>query len=100
MSVITDGDQYEKIIVFGGISNKPGPKKDITDVQSFLSNQTYIISVQQKNSQSMKFKGKKEGDSSRVDMREIKANSEFVPSPAAGENARLALNFSQAAEGQ
>jgi len=60
MSIITDGDQYEKILVFGGISNRPGPKKEITDVQSFLSNQTYIISVQQKNSSTMKFKGKKD----------------------------------------
>jgi hypothetical protein len=38
MTVITDGSEYEKILVFGGISNRPGPKKEVSDVQSFLSN--------------------------------------------------------------
>jgi hypothetical protein len=43
MTVVTDGDSYEKIIVFGGISNIPGEDKSIANVTSFMSNQTYII---------------------------------------------------------
>lgn len=99
MSIISDGDQYEKILVFGGISNRPGPKKEITDVESFLSNQTYIISVQQKNSNTMKFKGKKndEGDQSNRDM-SAKILGTFTPTP--GGKKEPANTFTEVAQRQ
>lgn len=45
MQVVTDGDTYEKIIVFGGISNRVSEDLDPDKVESFLSNTTYLIQV-------------------------------------------------------
>jgi hypothetical protein len=55
MTVITDNETMEKILVFGGITNRVGPDNDPNNVQSFLSNQTYICTVAQR-SQGLKFR--------------------------------------------
>ena len=55
MTVITDGIEYENIIVFGGIANAVGEDKDPNNVQSFLSNATYLINIAQRSA-GMKFK--------------------------------------------
>jgi len=44
-TVLSDGDSFERVIIFGGITNSPG--KDIADVTSFLSNQTLILQTYQ-----------------------------------------------------
>jgi len=56
MSIVTDEDDYEKLVIFGGISNKLEELDNgcTGDMQSFLSNQAYIVSIQQR-SQGMKF---------------------------------------------
>lgn len=38
MTIITDGDCYEKVLIFGGISNKVSESKDPNEVESNLSN--------------------------------------------------------------
>ena len=62
MSVISDGENYERVLIFGGISNtvadnKPtsgtttpaGSKKvsggDVNQVTSFLSNRCFLINI-------------------------------------------------------
>jgi len=55
LTVITDGSEYENIIVFGGIANAVGPEKDPNNVQSFLSNTTYLINIAQRSA-GLKFK--------------------------------------------
>ena len=58
MSVITDGEQYEKIVVFGGIKNEVKRENQITNleaqqdsatVMSFLSNKCFLVSIQQRS---------------------------------------------------
>jgi hypothetical protein len=50
MGVLTDGEYYEKVVIFGGILNivekSEDGKADAGQVSSFLSNKSYIISVQ------------------------------------------------------
>ena len=41
MSVVSDNESYEKILIFGGISNKVGAS--IEDIQSSLSNKAFLI---------------------------------------------------------
>lgn len=38
MTVITDNESIEKILMFGGITNRVGADRDPNNVQSFLSN--------------------------------------------------------------
>lgn len=49
MGVITDGDSFERIIVFGGIENEI-KGADAGNVLSFLSNKCYSINVTQRSS--------------------------------------------------
>jgi hypothetical protein len=69
MSVITDGESYERVLLFGGISNTIGDGKntllsgnttpangkkgqdravthDVNQVTSFLSNRCFLINIQ------------------------------------------------------
>jgi len=55
MTVVTDGIEYENIIVFGGIANAVGEDKNPDNVQSFLSNTTYLINIAQRSA-GLKFK--------------------------------------------
>jgi hypothetical protein len=49
VGVVTDDVSYEQIIVFGGIHNTIETKEDSSpDVKSFLSNQTYLIRIKQR----------------------------------------------------
>jgi hypothetical protein len=38
MAIVTDGYDYEKVLIFGGISNKVSESKDPNEVESYLSN--------------------------------------------------------------
>lgn len=64
MSVITDGEQYEKIVVFGGIKNEvkrvnqitsQEAKQDSATVMSFLSNKCFLVSIQQRSAGKLLF---------------------------------------------
>jgi hypothetical protein len=41
MAVVTDGESYEKILIFGGIAKVPGSK------ESSLSNQLSMVEIKQ-----------------------------------------------------
>lgn len=43
MSVVSDNESYEKVLIFGGISNKVGTS--IEDIQSSLSNKAFLITL-------------------------------------------------------
>ena len=43
MGVITDSENYEKIIIFGGIQNNIVPETQ--QVDSFLSNKCYLVTI-------------------------------------------------------
>jgi len=49
MGVVTDGDNFERIIVFGGIQNEV-QGVDAGKVVSFLSNKCYLVNVTQRSS--------------------------------------------------
>ena len=51
LAVLSDGDNYERIVVFGGIYNIP--HEDVADVKSYLSNATHIMQMY-KNQQGSK----------------------------------------------
>lgn len=55
MGVITDGIQFEKIIIFGGIQNDVNGN-DAGQVLSYLSNKCYLVSVQQRSTGKSLFK--------------------------------------------
>ena len=59
MTVVTDGNDYENIIVFGGIANNVGADKNPDNVQSFLSNTTYLINIAQRSA-GLKFKNERD----------------------------------------
>ena len=76
MSVISDGEYYERIVIFGGISNTIGDSKtppisgdttpngpktsfanhDVNQVSSFISNRCFLINIQQRSSGKSFFK--------------------------------------------
>lgn len=74
MGVITDGDQFEKIIIFGGIQNVVEQKKsegnevsiDAGTVSSFLSNKCFLVQIQQR-SQGKSFFKDTDGMTSKAD---------------------------------
>ena len=41
MSVVTDNESYEKVLIFGGISNSIG--ETISDIRSSLSNKAFLL---------------------------------------------------------
>jgi len=43
MSVVTDNESYEKVLIFGGISNKIGTS--VEDIRSALSNKPFLITL-------------------------------------------------------
>ena len=43
--VVTDHDDYERLLVFGGITNNPG--QDVVSVSPQLSNKSYIMTLHQ-----------------------------------------------------
>lgn len=51
LTVMSDGDNFERIVVFGGIYNIPS--EDVADVKSYLSNATHILQMY-KNQQGSK----------------------------------------------
>jgi hypothetical protein len=73
MSVVSDGEYYERIVVFGGISNTIGDAKtpsisgeatsngarksfathDVNQVTSFISNRCFLINIQQRSGKSI-----------------------------------------------
>ena len=85
MSVISDGENYERIIIFGGISNTIGDQKaqatsgattpagalksqsqatpDVNQVASFLSNRCFVINIQQRSGGKSFFKEEPAGQS-------------------------------------
>ena len=79
MSVITDGESYERVLLFGGISNTVGDVKssrfsgnttpatakkgeapaatnEFNQVTSFLSNRCFLINIQQRSTGKSFFK--------------------------------------------
>jgi len=56
MSVVSDGETYEKILIFGGIESNSENATDVSQVQSHLSNKTYIVNVQQRSAGKSFFK--------------------------------------------
>lgn len=51
VSVISDGDGFEKIVIFGGITNQPGDTME--DLTSAISNKTFLINVNQRQGKSL-----------------------------------------------
>ena len=45
MAVVSDGESYEKILIFGGIVNDVSNATQISEVKSTISNQAYILNV-------------------------------------------------------
>ena len=43
LAVFSDGDNYERIVLYGGLYNIP--HKNVSEVKSFLSNQTLIMTT-------------------------------------------------------
>ena len=43
MGVVTDREAYEKVLIFGGISNQVGER--IEDIRSALSNKAFLITL-------------------------------------------------------
>ena len=43
MGVVSDGESYEKILIFGGIANQVGTS--IEDITSSLSNKAFLVSL-------------------------------------------------------
>lgn len=43
MSIVTDSESYERILIFGGIANQIGDT--IEDIKSSLSNKAYLVTV-------------------------------------------------------
>ena len=79
MSVVTDGAQFEKIVLFGGLLNSVKSEEELAEsltdadktlgitpsrVSSFLTNKTYLISVNQRQIKSLAVqqKGEKKYD--------------------------------------
>lgn len=43
LGVVCDGESYEKVLIFGGISNEIG--EDISQVKSHLSNSAFLVTL-------------------------------------------------------
>ena len=43
--VVSDYDDYERLLIFGGITNNPG--QDVAKISPQLSNKSYIVTVHQ-----------------------------------------------------
>ena len=43
MSVVSDNESYEKILIFGGISNQTGDR--VEDIRSALSNKAFLVTL-------------------------------------------------------
>lgn len=43
LAVVTDGDNYERVVMFGGIYNYPS--EEVSEVKSFLSNHTVLMQM-------------------------------------------------------
>ena len=54
LSVVTDNEAYEKVLLFGGISNQIG--ETVAELKSSISNHTFIITVQQRSAGKSFFK--------------------------------------------
>ena len=54
LNVVTDNESYEKILLFGGISNQVG--ETVADLKSTISNRTFIITLQQRTTGKSLFK--------------------------------------------
>ena len=54
MSVVTDNESYEKVLIFGGISNSVGDS--IEDIKSSLSNKSFLITLNSRQNAKSLFK--------------------------------------------
>ena len=54
MGVVTDNEAYEKVLIFGGISNTVG--NTIEDIRSKLSNRAFLVSLNSRNQTKSLFK--------------------------------------------
>ena len=54
MSVVTDYESYEKVLIFGGISNSVGDS--IEDIKSSLSNKSFLITLNSRQNAKSLFK--------------------------------------------
>lgn len=43
LAVVTDGDNFERMVMFGGINNFPC--EEVSEVKSFLSNNTVLMQM-------------------------------------------------------
>ena len=54
MSVVTDYENYEKVLIFGGIQNSVGDS--IEDIKSSLSNKSFLITLNSRQNAKSLFK--------------------------------------------
>ena len=54
MAVVSDNESYEKVLIFGGISNKVG--ETIEDIRSSLSNRAFLITLNSRSAGKSLFK--------------------------------------------
>lgn len=54
MSVVSDFENYEKILIFGGISNSIGDS--LEDIKSSLSNKSFLITLNSRQASKSLFK--------------------------------------------
>jgi len=54
MGVVTDNESYEKVLIFGGISNKIGTS--VEDIRSALSNKPFLITLNSRGTGKTLFK--------------------------------------------
>jgi len=54
MSVVSDGEAYEKVLIFGGIQNMIGDS--IEEIRSSLSNKSFLITLNSRQNQKSLFK--------------------------------------------
>ena len=51
LGVVCDGESYEKVLIFGGISNEIG--EDISQVKSHLSNRAFLVTLHYRTGKSL-----------------------------------------------
>ena len=47
MGVVSDNESYEKVLIFGGISNEVGERME--DIRSSLSNKAFLVTLNSRN---------------------------------------------------
>lgn len=54
MSVVSDNESYEKVLIFGGIQNVVG--ESIEDIKSSLSNKSFLVTINSRQASKNLFK--------------------------------------------